>query len=221
MKKTTIYILIAFTGLIFTSCTTAKWVAPPFTNVGKIIQVKKGMSMEQTNKTLGIEPYNMYNIQETASSVLVYHYRTQQRRMGLSLDSDKSELMKYGQETSQTNGQPYYNEDFNLVYVLFKDNKVVSLITDQGRSDSEYLLLVNNNIKAITKQEYTTFKSKIDTTQYTDMRIIPMSDTFNKAQKGKSEMTEEKAFNRPRLKPQRILFYYFVIPLIVDYFTWD
>ena len=33
------------------------------------------------------------------------------------------------------------------IFIPMIMNKVVSLITDQGRADAEYLLLVNNNIK--------------------------------------------------------------------------
>lgn len=217
--------LILFTfliGLLSTSCVTPKWVAPPFTDVGKIINVKQGMTIQQTNKMLGIEPYDMYNIQETGSTILIYHYRAKQRIADLTADFDGNKKTAiYSNEEYQTKGKPYYNNEYSLVYILFEDDKVVSLMTDQGRSDAEYLLLVDNNIKKISKEELTTFKTEIDTSYYTDARVIPLSDTFKKVQKGKSVVLVEKQKNRPRLRAWRIPIYVvtYGIGLIVDYFV--
>lgn len=136
MKRLLIIAMIAFTAMFVASCMQTKWIAPPYTSVDKIIKVEKGMSIEQANKTLGIEPYNVYNIQADGSSILIYHYRTKQRRMTVPKNLEKKEETIRGEERSQTEGQPWYNKDHHLVYVLFEDGKVKSLLTDQGRSDA-------------------------------------------------------------------------------------
>jgi hypothetical protein len=186
MKPLKIFIPIMSLILFLSGCTTTKWIAPPYTNVEKILNVEQGMNINEVNATLGIEPYNVYNLQEDGSSILVYHYRTMQRRMNVPNNPETKVEVIRGEERSQTEGAPWYDLDHSLVYILFRDGRVESLMTDQGRSDAEYLLLVNNNIRAISGEELTTFKSVLDSSQYATPLIIPLSDTWKKTDEGKS-----------------------------------
>src|SRR5687767_8425233 len=63
-KRTTLLAAVFFALISFQSCTTYKsyWVAPEFTNVSKITQLRAGMSTEEINKTLGTQPYDVYHI---------------------------------------------------------------------------------------------------------------------------------------------------------------
>lgn len=185
MRKRIKYVLLGAIFLTTFSCKQAKWIAPPYTSVEKIIQVKKGMTIEQANKTLGIEPYNVYNLQADGSSILIYHYRTKVRRMTVPRNYVKKEQTVRGEERSQTEGVPWYNKEHNLLYVLFEDGKVKSLLTDQGRSDAEYLLLVNNNIKSITQKELTTFRETVKRDKFTESLVVPLSDTYKKTEEAK------------------------------------
>jgi len=177
-----ISIVLLFVG----GCVTTKWIAPPYTSVEKILKIKQGMSINDVNSTLGIEPYNVYNLQEDGSSVLVYHYRTVQRRMTVPNNPTQKVEVIRGEERSQTEGAPWYDLDHSLVYILFNNGRVESLMTDQGRSDAEYLLLVNNNIRTISGEDLTTFKSVLDSSQYATTLVIPLSDTWKKAEEGVS-----------------------------------
>lgn len=150
MKKLLILtIVVAY----FSSC--AKyWTAPYFTSVDKMVLLKKGMEMDKVNATLGIEPYDLYVIQEEGVSVAMYYYRTKKRKMTLSGNITKAEEQKYGTEDGQTAGKDWYDKDEKKVFVLFEDGKMLSLLTDKGRADGEVLLMVNNNLKYITKNEF-------------------------------------------------------------------
>ncbi|NJO88794.1 MAG: hypothetical protein HC831_07425, partial [Chloroflexia bacterium] len=174
------------------SCTVNEWVVPPYTNVQKILNVKKGMTLQQANAALGIEPYNIYNIQEDGGTILTYHYRTKQRKMTLPTDITKREKVQRGEERSQTEGEPWYDMDHQLLYVLFQEGKVKSLITDQGRADGEFILLSNNNIRKITNEDLTTFKVVLDSSQHAQQLIIPISDLYQRSEEAKTEMTVKK-----------------------------
>ena len=190
MKKSVI-VIVLLTSMMY-SCVVSEKVMPPYTNVQKILNVKKGMTLKQTNSTLGIEPYDIYNIQEDGGSILVYHYRTKQRKMTLPEDFKKREKILRGEERSQTEGVSWYDTDHKLVYVLFQDEKVKSLITDQGRADGEFILFSNNNIRKITKDNLTTFRTVLDSSQTAKSLIIPISDFYKKSKKAEKEISLSK-----------------------------
>jgi hypothetical protein len=64
-------------------------------------------------------------------------------------------------------------------------------MTDQGRSDAEFLLLVNNNIMTISTEELTTFRSVLDSSTYATTLVIPLSDSYKKAEEGSSILTKQ------------------------------
>lgn len=156
-KRTTLFAAALFALISFQSCTTYKsyWVAPEFTNVSKISQLRAGMSTDEINKTLGTQPYDIYHIQQDGSSVIVYNYRIKERRMTVPTDPVQRERTIRNDEKSQTEGEPWYQEDHNRVFVLMKDNKMKSLITDNGYENSQYLLLQHNTIQLISKNDLT------------------------------------------------------------------
>ena len=154
MKK---LILISFVTVLFSSCA-QYWTAPYFTSVEKMIQLKKGMEMDKVNATLGVEPYDLYVVQEEGISVAKYYYRTKKRRMKLSGGFRQAETQKLGSEDGQTAGKDWYDKDEKKVFVLFEDGKMLSLLTEKGRADGELLLMVNNNLRYITKKEFQTIQ---------------------------------------------------------------
>lgn len=131
-------------GTVFTSCT--YYIAPPYTSVNELIKVRKGMTMSKVNEVLGIQPYDIYTIQDDGSTILVYNYRLKDRKMSVSdLNTSKT-------ERGQKEGVDWYG-DPSRVYILFEDDKVASLISDHGREDAELLMLVNNNLQLISKED--------------------------------------------------------------------
>jgi hypothetical protein len=133
--KNTIIIAVIF---ILTSC--SRWIAPPYTNVDKLVNVKTGMTLTQVNTELGIEPYDIY-FKGNDDFIVIYNYRVKDRIVTLS--GDYNNLTH--SDVSQNGGSEWYGEKY-FCYVYFKDKKVKSIITDKGKQKSEDILVVNNNI---------------------------------------------------------------------------
>lgn len=154
MKKSLLY-LCCIVSISLASC--SRWIAPPYTSVSEISNVKKGMTREQVNQTLGIEAYDIYTMQEDGTTILMYNYRLKERSMKLSGDLG----MATKTQASQKAGTEIYGSP-SLLFVLFQDDKVSSLITSRGREDAEHLLLTNNNIQLISKQQLVTLQNSDD-----------------------------------------------------------
>jgi len=151
--------------LLFSACSNV-WIAPPYTDSEKIIGLKSSMSIDDVTSQLGIPPFDVYHLQEDGSTVLVYNYRLKNRRMSYGSD------VQLHDEESQTAGKLWYSKKSFLVYVLFQDGKMKSLVTDAGRDDSEALLITNNSIELLSKDE-------LDLYELAKMRFFLESSTGN------------------------------------------
>lgn len=125
------------------------WIAPPYTSVDRIVNVKPGMTIFDVNRILNIDPYDVYHLQEDGSLILVYNYRVKERRMDLPMDTAKR-LETIRSEQAQTAGETVYRDEGSRIYVFFRKGIVESLVTDSGKENSEYILLVENNIRLLT-----------------------------------------------------------------------
>lgn len=195
MRNLTFGLLLLF----LCSCSTTKWVAPPYTSVNEMSKLKKGMSIEQVNSVLGIPPYDLYTIQEDGSTILLYNYRLKDRRASMSAD----DFTFQHKEEAQKAGEPWYGEA-SIVFVLFKDGKLSSLITNSGRDDAEMLLLINNNIQLISREELVTL-SKQSESDYlimgNDNKITPINlPTKSGMQKGVVVPFNKVSEKKPRSK---------------------
>lgn len=142
MKKTIITTIVI---ILFSGC--SRWIAPPYTNVDKLSQVKTGMTLNQVNNILDIEPYDVY-FKGDNNFIIIYNYRVKDRIMTVSGDFNNT----IHSESSQSNGQEWYGERY-FCYIYFKDNQVKSIVTDCGKLKSEDILIKNNNIYLIQKDE--------------------------------------------------------------------
>ena len=151
MKPGRLLILTALSILTLASCETTKWVAPEFTSVNHILNVKSGMTMEDVNTALGISPYDVYTIREDGGSILVYNYVKQMR----ALNESPTRMMetRHSKE-GLTRGEVWYDVgNPSRLYVYFLDGRMMSLITDVGRTDAKGLILTNNKINLIAREE--------------------------------------------------------------------
>lgn len=133
---------------IMASCNTIQMqkVLPYYTEPGKLAMLKNGMTLSQINSTLGVDPYDVYHIQDDGSSVLVYSYRLKKRRIEYKSAEDLAT------EESQTAGDVWYDEE-HQAYLLLNDGKLTSFITDSGRADSKAVLVTNNLLQLISEKE--------------------------------------------------------------------
>jgi len=145
--KNLLFVLII---LLIPSC--AKWVAPQFTSVDRILSVEAGMSLDVVNDKLGVEPYNILLLNDSIS-VFEYQYRTRDRLIE-NIGNFNSFIQS---ERSQTVGKEYYSQSFP-VYILFTENKMRSIITENGLLHSDNLLIGQQNILLISTQEILDFQ---------------------------------------------------------------
>jgi hypothetical protein len=164
MKNINLFILA--TSLIFIAgC--SRYVAPPFTSVDKVVKVKTGMSMAEVSSTLGIEPYDAYFSQDDGFFVVTYNYRLKDRRMTIISPFPGEREKKVRSEEAQLTGEIWYQRSYQTIYVFFKDGKMKSLITDNGRADGEFLLITNNNISFINKNQLSSYGDK-------EIKVVPL-----------------------------------------------
>ncbi len=154
MSQKFIMILLLSISLLVGCASRTGWIAPPYTNVDKILNVQPGMTLSEVNQTLGIDPFDVYYIYADGSFILVYNYRLKYRMMDESI-IDKERITS---EQAQTVGEPIYPDYSSRLYVKFKNNIVQSLITDVGKENAEYILLVENNVQLLTANELDTIK---------------------------------------------------------------
>ncbi|MDD4150835.1 MAG: hypothetical protein PHE33_12490 [Bacteroidales bacterium] len=149
MKKN-IFIFIAI--ILLTGCN--RWIAPTYTNVEKLSNVKTGMTVQQVNEQLGIEPYDVY-FKGNDDYVIMYNYRVKDRSMKFYNDYNNAIY----NESSQNAGKDWYGQEY-FCYIYFKDQKVKSIITDEGKKKSEDILIKNNNLHLIQKDEIGFYERK-------------------------------------------------------------
>jgi hypothetical protein len=154
MSKKIIMILLLSMSILVGCASRTGWIAPPYTNVEKIVNVRPGMTLYEVNQTLGIDPFDVYYIYSDGSFIVIYNYRLKYRIMNESI-IDKEPITS---ERAQTVGEPIYPDYSSRLYVIFKDNIVQSLITDAGKENAEYILLVENNVQLLTANELDSIK---------------------------------------------------------------
>lgn len=157
MKTKLLFTIISIT-VAFSACKITQ-ILPYYTEPSKLAQLKTGMCISEINAILEIEPHNLYHIQEDGSSVLVYNYRLKQRKTKYNAhDFEKGTPHSI---EGQRSGTPFYTEE-HIAYVLLKDGKLQSLITDKGREDSQAIVVRNNLLKLISEEELIEYEKRLN-----------------------------------------------------------
>lgn len=147
MKSKMFFILLL---MILGAC--SKWVAPPYTSVENMLQLEQNMNQQRVNQTLGITPYNILHRNEE-TTILEYHYRLKDREVNNISNFDDF----IHEEVSQTGGEAWYDKPSKF-YLLLENNRLSSLITENGLENSDFLLLKNNNLLLVSRSELVKFK---------------------------------------------------------------
>lgn len=154
MKKAKLHTLILASTLVLGSC--AVYVAPPFTNVMQISQVKPNMKIKQVVDVLGIEPYDIYHIEESGAMLATFNYRLKKRIMRVNTLNQDEYVRETTNENSQTAGDLYYEKEYKTLHVLFnKDGEVTSYITSDGIDESNLIVITGNTIKYANDKDVT------------------------------------------------------------------
>ena len=156
MKKI-IYLVYAFICFSFLESCSPKIVfnskVPYYTTVDNLLKLKAGMTMSAVRNALGIDPHDVLTIQnEGGSSIFVYNYRLLDKKLtrpaGDFLNNDYEHL-----EMFQKEGVPWYNGEEKKAYVYFKDGKYKSMITEDGVNMSEFIMLLDNNLRILSSED--------------------------------------------------------------------
>ena len=119
-------VILFFTFLaILSSC--SQIIVPYHTTVDKITNVKPGMSKQNVVATLGINPYEIYHGVEEGCEIHHFKYKLKEKYFGT--------LNSFG----NIQGVDRYVNPSDL-YVYYRDDKMESLITDNGKDLSSSIL---------------------------------------------------------------------------------
>lgn len=137
--------------LLLGSCATISKVAPPYTSVERIAQLKLGTTLSVVNSTLAIPPYNILSMQEDGSGIYAYNYRIKIRSAVVPSGQEGENV--FHSEKFNTMGEERYSGDVKTVLVVFKEGKLSAVHTTEGWDKAEYLMLIDNNLKLLSKQD--------------------------------------------------------------------
>jgi hypothetical protein len=140
MKKVmSIFGAILFGSIFLLSCKTTQ--VAKFASVENVIELKINNSLEEVISKLGSKPYNIYSNQKEGYTIYTYKYKVVERKVNPKLINRKG---------GETNGTEVYNGKEHTLFLLFKDGKLESFVTTDGRKDSNPLIMLNNTLYTIS-----------------------------------------------------------------------
>lgn len=189
MRKNVFLWLLAIA--LLTSCSQNKfWVAPKFTDVSKISNLKKGMTKEEVASVLEVDAYDSY-FSDAGSEMLVYNYRLQERRIPVSnsgryVNMETAPMDKsINSQAGQNQGNLYYTE-WRKLYVSYQDNKMVSMITEGGMENANSVLILASSIQSIKQNP----DLKVVPYNVTDENyVVPLDDKGNYISNGGNQVS--------------------------------
>jgi hypothetical protein len=148
--------------LFLSACKTSSVIQQSkFTSINNIIDLKINYTLNEVASTLGSKPQNVYSNQSEGYAIYTYNYKLIERKVNPKL------INKPGGETTGT--EVYAGKEHTL-YLIFKNGRLESYATTNGRKDANPLVLMNNTLYTITNNRG-------------DYVIIPVADNSIKDSK--------------------------------------
>lgn len=143
MKKATNFVLTVLLSSIFiTSCKTVQ--VAKFASVENVMDLKINSSLDEVIARLGSKPYNIYSNQKEGYIIYTYKYKLVERKVNPSLINSRG---------GETTGTEVYNGKEHDLFLMFKDGKLESFVTTDGRKDSNPLVMLNNTLYTISQEK--------------------------------------------------------------------
>ena len=182
LQKFTSFKIVAVVLLLaLASCSQNRYVvAPPFTDIVKISALKKGMTLNEINSTLGVAPFNLF-VTDEGYSIYSYNYRLKERRIPVNrivtyMDRPNEPANNsINSEEAQKFGTDFYT-DWKVVYVHLKDDKLSAVISDEGLERATHLAGIMGGLQELRKDPQ--FKILPDKLLSNNV-IIPLDDKGN------------------------------------------
>jgi hypothetical protein len=143
MKRDIIAIELCILMTVFmVSCKTVQ--VAKFASVEDVMDLKINSSLDEVISKLGSKPYNIHSSQDEGYTIYTYKYKLVERRINpLIVNSSGGE----------TAGTEVYNGKEQILFLVFREGKLESLITSEGRKDSDAVLILNNTIYTISRDK--------------------------------------------------------------------
>ena len=109
-----------------------------FVSAERIAQLETGMSKVEVAATLNATPFDLLHANETCE-IYSYEYRHIDREFTMKDFTSKSML---------TNGKEMYSPESKNFYVIFRDQKLESVITDDAKSQLESVICFKDNCES-------------------------------------------------------------------------
>lgn len=141
MKKIYSFLGAIVIAIMFTSCNVVSQYAK-FTSSDRLYQVQTGSSYETVVATLGCEPYNLLAKQADGYDIYVYKYKIVERWANPKYINERG---------SEAGGDEVYKGKEESAFLIFKDNKLESILTGEGRRNASQVVLLNNTLYTISR----------------------------------------------------------------------
>lgn len=135
----TIFGAIIFASVLLTSCKIVQ--VAKFASVESVMELKLNSTLDEVISRLGSKPYNIYSNQKGGYTIYTYKYKVVERKVNPKLINSKG---------GETTGTEVYNGKEHTLFLLFKDGKLESFVTTDGRKDSNPLIMLNNTLYTIS-----------------------------------------------------------------------
>lgn len=143
MKKLmTIFGAILFGTVLLSGCKTVQ--VAKFASVDNVMELKVNSTLEEVISKLGSKPYNIYSNQKEGYTIYTYKYKVVERKVA---------PMKINSRGEEATGTEVYNGKEHNLFLLFKDSKLESFVTTDGRKDSNPLIMHNNTLYTISSDK--------------------------------------------------------------------
>ncbi|MBQ4432641.1 MAG: hypothetical protein II894_00615 [Bacteroidales bacterium] len=149
MKKKILFLCaFALGALMFNGCS----LFPRYTSTERLYQLQPGNSYESVVATLGCDPYNLLSKQFEGRDIYVYKYKIVERKFS-------PRRIDWRGIGAETRGIERYNPSWEDAFLIFKDDKLESVVTTVGlsRRGSITLIRINNTLYEVSNKrgEYT------------------------------------------------------------------
>lgn len=188
------------------ACTTQKLSVSKFTSVDNVIDLKVNLTLPEVRATLGSVPYNVYSNQTDGYAIYTYKYKLVERKVRLNL------VNKRGGETAGT--EVYAGREHTL-FLIFKDGRLESFVTTDGRKDANPLVIMNNTMYTISndKGKYVIIPLTIQenarqtTNVQNQSKQIVSQDSLVVVSKDMAKTSQTKKIEPPKVKEPKPIVY--------------
>ena len=128
-------ILLVLGVFVISVCSAQKIQKEHFTTIDKLFYVEIGMTTNQVQTTLGVEPFDFY--QNLSEGEMIIEYRYLHKK--LEIKSKDNNYVK-------SKGEDYYTDAASIYCTYDKEGKLIAFYTDAGKNNSEDAYIWENTV---------------------------------------------------------------------------